>query len=69
LILLPVVRKVIVSDAVALVNCTALPLGGSITNPLVGKARVQEDIGVLCLGIDVMSFRNLCPDSSGLPGR
>jgi 2-dehydro-3-deoxyglucarate aldolase/4-hydroxy-2-oxoheptanedioate aldolase len=40
-------------------------LGGPIINPTAEgcSAALDEDIGVLCLGIDVMSFRRVCEDA------
>jgi 2-dehydro-3-deoxyglucarate aldolase/4-hydroxy-2-oxoheptanedioate aldolase len=40
-------------------------LGGPIINPTAEgcAAALEEDIGVLCLGIDVMSFRKVCEDA------
>ena len=59
-----------VQDALARVKAAAkannvVLLGGPIINPTADgcTTALQEDIGVLCLGIDVMSFRKVCEDA------
>ncbi len=59
-----------IKDALARVKAAAkannvVLLGGPIINPTAEgcATALSEDIGVLCLGIDVMSFRKVCEDA------